>query len=95
LTQIKANSTNNCDFLKFIIFIRGCHCGGPRQQKPSYTAGYTEFWSGNVNGRYCLEDLGMNGRILFKMALKMYHVRVQTGFKWIITHGYNNRWGTS
>jgi hypothetical protein len=28
LSQIKENSINHCDIIKFIIYVRGCYCCG-------------------------------------------------------------------
>lgn len=41
---------------------------------------YTYILFGNIKGRDHLEDLGIDGSIIFKMILNKYGGRVRSGF---------------
>jgi hypothetical protein len=42
-----------------------------------------KFGSENVKGREHLEDLGVNGRKIFKSTLKVWDGNLGTGFVWL------------
>jgi hypothetical protein len=41
-----------------------------------------DTWSEDLNGRNCLENLGINGEIVWKCVSKTKDRRMQTGFIW-------------
>jgi hypothetical protein len=43
----------------------------------------TTFWLGNLKGRDHLEDLGIDGRIIFEWTLGKFGGRVCTGCIWL------------
>jgi hypothetical protein len=44
---------------------------------------YTGFWWGNLRERDDLEDLGIDGRIIFKWIFRKWGVGVWTGLSWL------------
>jgi hypothetical protein len=54
--------------------------GGSRSRYGKDKKYVTQFWSENIKGRDLLGDLGVGGKIILKWILKVYGVRVWSGF---------------
>ena len=44
---------------------------------------YTGFWCGNLKVKNCLEDPGVDGRIIFRRIFRKWNVGAQTGSSWL------------